>query len=493
MTQPDPITLRARVVAWLRARAAGLCLVVVVVGALVLRVDSALRVEYPTVDGVHYMHTARDLSREGSLPLSSFPPGWPLLIHASLRIHGSDAPTDLLLTAQASNVALGTLAGVLLFVLVRRHVGRWWALLAAAIFLALPETITSSSSDLSESSYLVALLGAWLVFERRPSWLAGLLFGFAYLVRPEALLVFAALCVHASVRHRRILFAAALGCLVFVVPYVVFLHGATGSWMLSSKHAFLEAAVDERSVVELVQQWSGNFWDLLQPLSGIIGGPLVALAVVGAVVHRGRTLYAFLPLLLLPVFTFRMEARYWIPLLPFVFLYATLGVRAAIDRWPRARRPVTAALVLLMLGGAARAMHEDWRFFGASYEYYPGMRKAGMWLGSQIEPGQAVLDYKPYVAFWAGTSFRKLPRDRDARGIVDWARENRLDYLVVNEHLVASLTPELAPLWDELPESLERKLTLVHVATIEGQPRQTTKVFRVEPVGKRWAARDGQP
>jgi hypothetical protein len=154
---------------------------------------------------------------------------------------------------------------------------------------------------------------------------------------------------------------------------------------------------------------------------------------------------------------------------------------------------MTAALVLLILGGVVRATQADWKFFGANYEYYPGMRKAGMWLASQIEPGQVVLDYKPYVAFWAGTSFRKLPQDRDARGIVDWARENRMDYLVVNQHLVGSLTPELAPLWEELPESLARKLTLVHVATVDGQPRQTTKVFRVEPVGKRWAVRDGEP
>lgn len=487
MPRSATIAPRVRVREWFRVHAAESCFALVLLIALLLRAYAALQVEYPTVDGVHYMDTARTFAREDRLPFSTFPPGWPLLIHAALRVHGSDHAAHVLLTAQAWNVALGTFAGVLVFVLVRRRSTRWWALMAAGIFLLLPETITASSSDLSEMSYVVALLGAWLLFERRPSWIAGVLFGLAYLVRPEALLVFTALCVLAGVRARRVPAGAILGCLVLVLPYVVFMHGETGSWMLSSKNAFLDDAVADRSLAELARQWGRNVVVLAAPLGDVIGWPLVGLAAIGISRRRDAMVFALLPLLLLPLFTFRMEARYWIPLLPFVFAYAVIGARWLIDRRPGQRALLTAATVLVVCGGVERAARDDWRYLGANFEFYPGMRDVGLWLGPQISRGDVVADYKPYVAFWSGATFRKLPRDRDARGIVDWARENGLQYLVVNEHLVGSLTPELAPLLGELPESMARKLTLVRVATVEGQPRHTTLLYRVEPVGKRWA------
>lgn len=487
MPRSASIALRARARTWLRVHAAESCLAFVVVIALLLRVDAALRVEYPTVDGVHYMDAARTLARDGRLPFSTFPPGWPLLIHAALRVHGSDHAAHVLLTAQGWNVVLGTLAGVLVFVLVRRRSTGWWALLAAGVFLLLPETITASSSDLSEMSYVVALLGAWLVFERRSSWIAGVLFGFAYLVRPEALLVFTALCVNTGLRTRRVPIGALLGCLLLVLPYVVFMHAETGSWMLSSKNAFLDDAVGDRSLVDLARQWGRNVVVLAAPLSGVIGWPLVVLAAIGIGRRRDSMLLALLPLLLLPFFTFRMEARYWIPVLPFLFAFAVIGSRWLIDRRPRQRALLSTAIVLLVLGGAERAARDDWRYLGASFEFYPGMRDVGLWLGPQITRGDVVADYKPYVAFWSGAAFRKLPRGRDAGGIVDWARENGLEYLVVNQHLVGSLTPELAPLLGELPESVARKLRLVRVVEVEGQPRQTTLLYRVEPVGQRRA------
>lgn len=491
MSGAGPREFRARTIAWAHAYGVMACLVGLVVVALALRIEAASRVVYPTVDGVHYMDTARAVVGEGRLPFSTFPPGWPLLIAAAASVHGSTQADALLHTAQAWNVILGSAAGILVFGWLRRRLAAGWSLLGAALFLFLPETITASSTDLSEMAYVVALLGAWLLFERHSSWLAGLLFGMAYLVRPEALIIFAALWLHRALRDRDRRYSAWVGISSVVIPYVLFMHSETGAWMLSSKNAFLETAVDQRSFLEMVRQWGVNLLALLRALPGLVGVPILLLAVVAMGLRRGRALYAFLPLLLLPLFSFRMDPRYWLPLLPFVLLYALQGAELVLRRWPRRIRGTAIVLSTLILVGAWQASRDDWKYVGANFEFYPGMRQAGLWLAPQLRQGDVVVDYKPYVAFWAGAQFRKLPPGRDARGVVEWARENGAEYLVVNRHLVGSLTPELAPLLGELPAPIARNLQLVHLAEVAGDPRQTTAVFRIRQVGE--APRAAEP
>ena len=467
----------------MNARAGWIALAVITVVAAVWRAQVAAGMLYPSVDGTNYMFVARSLVRDGVLQFSTFPPGWPLLISIPLLGLGTGDGMDLLRAAQTANVVFGTLTVVLVFALLRPR-GTFVALLGAAVFAFLPHALIASTSDLSEASYTAVLLGAWLAWRAERRWSAGALFGFAYLIRPEALGIFGLLVIVRTVRERVLPWRPLATAAAFVVPYLIWVRSVTGEWSLSSKGGFLERAFDDGSIAA---RWIDNLGTMLGFLPELAGHVVIGLALWGLVRRRGVELIAFLPLLLLPLFTFRMEARYWLPMLPFVLWFAAVGGQDLVARLrsERARVVVAAALSGLALASLTVGATPMAREIGVNHEAFAGMRDAGRWLAENSPEDAEVMGYKPYVAFWSGRQYRKLPELDTAMQIVDHARERGIDYLVVNLALVRSLTPELQPLMAvEPPEPrLARKVELVHLARVEGDPRQTTAIYRIVPVG----------
>jgi hypothetical protein len=459
----------------------------IVVVALAWRALGALAIVYPSVDGVNYMTIARTLVRDGSLMFSTFPPGWPSIISLPLFLVGADEPMVLLRTAQAANVVLGTVAVVLAYLAARRPLGRIGALLLAAFVAFLPDLVITATTDLSEPSYLAVLLAGWWALRTRRDWATGLLFGFAYLIRPEALIVLLGVVALRSARDHRLHWKPLVGAAVFVVPFVLFVHRATGVWALSSKGVFLDRAVEDRGPVELLTGWFTNAGAFLGELPPIVGWPVVVLAVWGAVRWRGPELLALLPVLIVPLFSFRMDPRFWMPLVPFVAWLAVAGGRDLVGRIGAARPRGLAAAVLVVVAvvGTAIAARPDFFRVGLNLEAYSGMRAAGAWLAENSDPDAVVVGYKPYVAFWSGRDFHRLPERDDAESTVDRIRELGHEYLVVNRAVVRALTPQLAPLIssDPLEPSLARKVVLVHVSNVDDDPRQITAIYRIVPVG----------
>lgn len=472
-------------------------LAVVLIAALLVRLDLAGTNHYPSVDGVHYQEQARGLLRDGALPYSSFPPGWPLLIALPLLGRGEPAALTLVDTAHTLNAVFGALLPALAFVAFRRRLPATWSLAGAILLAILPMNLVLSKGDLSEMSYACVLLAAWLATERRPGWAGGLLLGYAYLIRPEAALVAAGVWIAHAIRERRVPWGFTAGAAISVLPYLLFLRVQSGHWSLSAKGVFLQRAVEDRSAL----QWLGLVGENLRTfgamLPDLIGWPLVLLAAAGLWIGRGRWLLFLLPLLTVPWFDFGMRARFWAPYLPLVLLSAGLAAGRLLpvlckgsDRWlsgwlegaPNVRtRGTHLAAAVALLAGFGLAAAPDYGTVGRNTEGYRGLRDAGRWLSERVDPETIVASYKPYASFWAGCGFLPFPKaDSDPAVIIEYCRRHGAKYLIANVHVIHRFRPGLDPLLGSpLPAGLREKLTLVKLLQYD-QTVQNTVIYRIE-------------
>jgi hypothetical protein len=467
-----------------------LVLAVLLLGGLAARIVLANGREYPTYDGTYYMSIGRDLAEFGHVPYSTFPPGFPALIALTLLSLGTRAPIAPLRAAQCVNVVAGTMVGLLAYLLARRRLPEWTAMAVAAVTLALPQQLVLSSCDLSELSYACLLLGGWLVYEAARPLPAGVLWGMAYLIRPEGLVLIAVVAAWDLLRRRRQGALMLLGAAVCVLPYTVYLWRVTGHWLLSSKSIFLEQTLQEHPGGILALHYLHNVRDLCAGLAGTIGAPIAAAALLGAIIGGGRWLLPALPLIVLPVFSFRMDGRYWAPYLPIV-LVAAASCFEQLGRWlsrPRLRQAAWIALAVVMLAGLVAVNASAMRQIGREYEYYPGIRSAGLWLRTRVPRETIVAARKPYVSFWAWCRYARTPDHVGASSIVSWARRAGAQYLEVNAWVAATVSPELLPLVDGIPEQLQDDLELVQTFKLADAPEQSTWLYRIKPAGERTPA-----
>jgi len=219
-----------------------------------------------------------------------------------------------------------------------------------------------------QPEHLTALL--WLVFGgllwrgRRRS--AAALLAFAYLARPEALVLLPIWWLYEMTRERqtwRQMIAATTVTVALILPYLILLRTTSGEWMVSGKSewAYQQAQVqvtsdrqpvsrqelnrmsaDSRSLVEHLSsdpigflRGYGRRWVyLLDHLRNALGWPLLVLGLVGAGVHLRAKPYAarfYLPLLLLPCIPIVVvHARHVLPYLPTLLVAAVAAVHCAI-------------------------------------------------------------------------------------------------------------------------------------------------------------------
>lgn len=224
------------------------CLMITALG-LLLSLAAWRAIPPISPDSVSYMQGARALAAgEGfrsvsGEPLLLFPPGYPVLMVALLPLAGSPE-----LAGRIISLLLSTASIPLVYLVVRRFGSALLGISAAGLFALLPERVWHSVMVWSDAAFLFMIL-LMLVFaqiwlrSRRLS-LAGLVgaaAGCAYLLRPEALGLLAALLLVGVIWFRfsrRILagaLIAAIVCAALAWPYVSFLHAHTGKWQISTK------------------------------------------------------------------------------------------------------------------------------------------------------------------------------------------------------------------------------------------------------------------
>jgi hypothetical protein len=162
----------------LRERAARIPDVAWLTGIIVLSVLGRLWLvhempgPYIFVDELIYSELAKSLADTGSfairgVPVHGYSILYPALIAPAYRLF--DALPDAYAAAKATNAVAMSLAAVPAWLLARRVVGRWPALLAAALALVVPSMAYTATIVTENLFYPVALLFAWvlvLVLER---------------------------------------------------------------------------------------------------------------------------------------------------------------------------------------------------------------------------------------------------------------------------------------------------------------------------------------
>ncbi len=168
------------------------------------------------------------------------------------------------------SVLAGGLAVPLTYLLVREFYAEREALIAAALAVFFPHLINSFFALGTENVYLLwmdaALLTGWRGLKNGGTkcfGVTGILFGLAYLTRPEAFaypFFFAFLAGFANLDKRKFytrnalaqIGALMLGFFICAAPYIVYLHSATGTWTISDKTKIntIAAELDEPDAAE---------------------------------------------------------------------------------------------------------------------------------------------------------------------------------------------------------------------------------------------------
>jgi len=210
-------------------------------------------------EGADYARLARNLfSGNGYVgmlggPETIFPPLYPMLIGAVSVLTGDTETAGRLIS-----MATGTLLPVPMFLLTEMVFERRAALAAALIVAISPMLIALSCSVYSEGIYFTLwFTGIYFAMrtlrgdDLRYAALSGLFFGFAYLVRPEAMgyVLLAAIWILAAVIFRNSTIQSALPraaalilvALVVAAPYVMWLSINSGKIHLEGKSAYNNA------------------------------------------------------------------------------------------------------------------------------------------------------------------------------------------------------------------------------------------------------------
>jgi hypothetical protein len=348
---------------------------------------------------------------------------------------------------------------------------------------------------------------------------AGLLFGLAYLVRPEAighvamsLLVTLAWLMHRGIGMLRQTCWAIGGFVVafalVAAPYVWYLHTHTGHWLISGKGG----VTWEQSEALMRGDWAavdaivGRLWGKPESFQGSLVSkiladprgfarrvlrnvrrllsdvphiylyglfPWIILALFRTPWDRRRAAHeAFLMAALIPfsVFlAFHIEARYFVPALPVLLLWAAQGARelghwlyqtvaiwqdrpvagcrtTALMQWGPAG--VLALLLISLLPLTARVAQ------GRVPLYY---KTVGLWLRTHTPAGTKVMTRDGSITLYADRVQVSLPRT-DWPGLLEQARAQEAGYLVVGETELRRIRPQLAFLLESPPP----ELALVH-------------------------------
>jgi hypothetical protein len=167
---------------------------------------------------------------------------------------------------------------------------------------------------------------------------------------------------------------------------------------------------------------------------------LMLLAAFGAARRPSFLLFAMVPLFAIPLFTVRSLARYLLPYVPIVILYAFVGA-ACLPR-PRWRPAGFAAIALSAVAGVAL----NWNLLTAPVdEGFTELKVAGLALRPSVRPGDRLADRKPYVAFYSGAEYTEIPMDNyDAT--MDYLVRDDVRFLSLFFPVIDAVRPVLSPL-----------------------------------------------
>ena len=428
----------------------------VALAATAVRLVAYFRQPELSYDGTYYLRQAERLAA-GGFEVIGFPPGFPFAAAAAHLVFG-----DWVTSARLVSLASGIAIAVLTLVWARRHIPPAWAFAAALAVALHPHHARTSVDVLSEPLYGCAVLAALLLFERGRDALAGLLCGYAFLIRPEAALVYAGLVVVRGLRTRRVPVALLAG-MILVAGYAILASRAVGHPVLSPKQGQLDlgAAVVVRAGT------------LLRMLHACFPLLLVPGALVWAVRRAPYAATVLLTVLAAPCFDVHIQERMHVPALPF---WISLGFGWLAALAPVGRRVVGGLAAVLFLIGAAPGYRLLWN----GLELVPHARQIGSALRPHLRAQDRIAGRFPQVPYFAGAGFVRVPREAAYPVLMDSIQRLGATHLLVLEGEMHDVLPQLRPLFDDAA-FVTSDSRLATTAVVESPPGQRAIVYRLEP------------
>jgi 4-amino-4-deoxy-L-arabinose transferase-like glycosyltransferase len=477
----------------------------IMLGALVLRLVWWRFDTFIAPDGFYYAELATALA-SGDLA-GALSPYWPPLYPALMGLL-SVVVRDVEIAGRLVSLLSGVAILVPSYLLARNLLDRRIATVAVVLLALHPMLVAASTKLLSDMLYVAMLvtailLGMHAAFDDRPRralW-PGLLCGACYLTRPEGfgyvwlylLLVPVVAWVRRAVDWRALATSLGLmlgGFLLLAVPYVVYVHSATGVWTISSKlnihvlagkenwyrlidgedltHAdkiFAGKRSERREEPELARRpgerpnvsglggiASSFVRKLLREYRAVLPDvfPPVVMVLLGVGIFTRRRredqplreLYvlAFSVATLLGYAFTIVEPRYLLGLVPLFYAWVAAGIVAL---WGRLGRDVGSPrirwverLVLpVLLAIMAFIWIQDLTYLHRRQHYRIGeeTKKAARFMRDRGPDEPLVMVPSPDFAFYAGTDrFWYLP-DEPVETVLDYARRRDVDYIVIDD------------------------------------------------------------
>ena len=498
-------------------------LAVAVVAALALRVWLMSYAKCTAGDSISYIHAAQALGSADS-KAALFPPGYPLLIALTKKLLPPNRDWEY--AARLTSVVFGSLVRVPLFFLTREVFGGLAAWCSVGLALVYPALVLHSIKAMSEVTYtccftcaaLCAYLGGRL--GKVSLWaVSGALFGYAFLVRPEALVFLGivpllALSVFFTPlkTYPKRLAAVLLFGLLFVsvaMPYWVQLRKATGRWMLSMKgrhalsytmttgasdillarDAYLAKHTEQPSLIGTIRKHPllvtrafivnlhathKHIMPVLFPALALV---LLALGLTypraGGESLRAELFLAGLMVGFLPIFLFEVAPRVFMPWTVLGAIYmgrgltivgAWLHAALAKCRVPLSHRNGTAVAALACMMGLMPFTVRPFLRPDEMAVY----RQAGEWMKANLAAPLRVCHRNNAVSFYAQAAQVWTPLGTYEE-VIDYCRKEKASHLIVDTRITQASRPALRFLiYCDAPPP---ELTRVKVFEDEGNTR----------------------
>lgn len=379
-------------------------------------------------DGVFFVQLAAQISSGGSHfhPAVAITPGYSVVLAFLHRIFAwpiEEVARYLSAFCGALYIAPAFFAWRLLF-------GVRAAGCAAILTACWPVSVEYGSGVFYEPLSLLCLFTGWYIWllllrGHHWAWAIGvaLCWGAVTWMKPEILAwpVLGAAALAWQNRWRQALVLVGVAALVYF-PYMAMVHGQSGEWRIAAKqdinelkaqaigqenyHAALEALRDEGSQGPVAVEFPGPVVIakrllvnalLVHRYAVSMNWPplLIALVALGLyLAHRQRALgfWLLLPVCAaVPLLLFQIEARIWHPLFAIMMGLAGLAIARAEGRWRWVALAVALALLVPQALRPVFRTHVD-----------TAQRAAGLWLNEHVTLGDAVIDRKPFVSYYAG-------------------------------------------------------------------------------------------
>lgn len=474
----------------------GIC----VMAALAFRLWLIPTLDVISSDGTGYASTAQRLAR-GDFSLLHRYGFYPLLIalaHFVVR--------DIELAGRLVSAVMGSLLILPVYALGITFFQRRVALCAALLIISWPDMVPLSCEVQTQTTYMFLVCSGifftWQSFDRcsrQGALLAGVTLGLAYMTRTEAVILPLALLAAPLLRHFftgsnhprfvKLLLVYWLGFLLVLVPNVLLIHGATGVWQLAYKTSgalrdglmyYLNLPIqqippelDNVGYWQIIRDYPGYFvytlqknlgasWKLMLPVPLWL---LAALGFMGGGWNREQGLSrlylatTFVPYLVIVVF-FYVDAGYYLPYLPILFLWAGQGLVTA-DRLlnqrispPLARAmawtpPSVVIVVLVMAFQLFQQMPQPAK---AQQDHDPRIdgrivqKELGYMVKRFLPPGKLMTRWVR-TAFYADRDTAGIPERGSLQDVLTEARQNNVRFLLV-EPMTVDNRPQLALLFE---------------------------------------------